>query len=381
MKACFLLFREMFAISLFVLGGGYAILAVADERFSRKRKWTEEGEIIGQLPLFQSMPGIIAGCTAVYVGRKVAGLRGAACALAGVALPSIAVFSAVSAGYAAIPVEEPHLAAAFTGMRCALSGVIAAMLAKTWKKCVPDLRSFAVFAAALAAIGPLRIPPAAAIAAAGAAGAALAWKKRAKARLLSIPWAFPLLFLKYGSIAFGGGYVLVPAYVRDFVGAAAPYLQLAESEFADVMALTQATPGPISVNCATFFGYRMGLEASGGSIVAGVALATAATLCLLLPGAVLLCAALGSLERFKASRTVQGLLAGVRPVAAAMMLNALWTFLSMCAWSPAADGAPGVAVHPLPAFAVAACAFISHRRLLGAVPLMLTAALLLALAA
>jgi hypothetical protein len=86
-------------------------------------------------------------------------------------------------------------------------------------------------------------------------------------------------------------------YVGDFVGEAAPYLQLSGSEFADVMALTQMTPGPIAVNCATFFGYRMGMD-SFGAPAAALLCAFVATLALLIPGSTLLYIALGSIERF-----------------------------------------------------------------------------------
>ena len=80
MKKLWTLFWEMFKIALCVVGGGFAILAVADEVFSKKLKWTEEGEIAAHLPVFQMVPGIIAGGTAVYVGRKEAGVPGAVAA-------------------------------------------------------------------------------------------------------------------------------------------------------------------------------------------------------------------------------------------------------------------------------------------------------------
>jgi chromate transporter len=151
-------------------------------------------------------------------------------------------------------------------------------------------------------------------------------------KLFSSFWLMSLIFLKYGAIAFGGGYVLVPVYIGDFVGKAAPFLQLSEREFADVMALTQMTPGPIAVNCATFFGYRLGL-AEMGTVPGAVLGAIIATICLLIPSAILLFIALGSLEKFKSSRIVQGILTGVKPVTISMMLNALWAFAMMSVYS------------------------------------------------
>ena len=42
-RALHSLFWEWFKIALFVVGGGYAIIAVADEVFGRKLKWLREG--------------------------------------------------------------------------------------------------------------------------------------------------------------------------------------------------------------------------------------------------------------------------------------------------------------------------------------------------
>lgn len=337
MKILWTLFWEMFKIALTVIGGGYAILAVADEVFSKKLKWTKEGEVIEHLPIFQMVPGIIAGNTALYIGRKVAGLPGAIAALTGVFLPSIIVFSIVCAGYSLIPFGNTYLDAAFLGLRAALTGIIAAMIVRGWKKSIDTFSAFMVMLVALVAIGPLKVNPALVVAASAILGIAVRFIRSesgaAKTRkMFSSFWLMPLVFLKYGAIAFGGGYVLVPVYIGDFVGKTAPFLQLTEREFADVMALTQMTPGPIAVNCATFFGYRLGF-AEMGTVPGAVLGAFIATLCLLIPGAILLYIALGSLEKFKSSRVVQGILSGVKPVTIAMMLNALWAFAMMSVWT------------------------------------------------
>lgn len=359
MKKYGLLFWEMFKIALCVVGGGFAILAVADEVFAKKFKWTEEGEIVSHLPIFQMVPGIIAGNTAVYVGRKVAGVPGALCALVGVFLPSVIVFSCVAAGYDRIPLDNRFLSAAFLGLRAALTGIIAAMVVRGWTKSVCGGYGYCAMALATFALAVLGVNPALVIAVAilcGVAAKLCAAGRRSETKTFrSAFWAIPLVFLKYGLIAFGGGYVLVPVYLGDFVGPSAPYLQLPAHAFADVMALTQMTPGPIAVNCATFFGYRM----------AGVPGAFFATLCLLVPGSVLLYLALGSLEKFKTSRLVQGILFGVRPVTIAMMLNALWAFASISVWTT--DG--GFAWHPVATLLAAGTFVAMHLKRLGVVRL------------
>lgn len=352
MKTLARLFFEMFRIALFVVGGGYAIIAVADEVFSRKLKWTREGELVEGLSLFQTFPGIMAGHCAVYVGRKVAGPLGSAVALAAVALPSLAIFLFVSMGYGAIPIGNPWLVAAFGGLRSALTGVIAGMIVRGWTKSVRGIYGYSAAAVAFVLL-VCGANPALVLVAAMVAGVVVEYAPRAGAsRRFNSLGVVMLIFLKYGALAFGGGYVLVPMYIRDFVGAGASLLQLPPEEFANLMALTQMTPGPIGINAATFFGYRL-----GG--VAGAAVATAA---LVLPGSILLSLALASLERFSGSRVVKGVLAGVKPATMALMLSAALSFAGMSLWSIADGG--GFSIHlDAIALAVFACFATVSRRL------------------
>lgn len=138
------------------------------------------------------------------------------------------------------------------------------------------------------------------------------------AALLSLGAIF-LTFAKFGLLSFGGGYVLVPIYIDEFVGPGAPFLQLPEHEFGNLIAITQMTPGPISVNAATFFGTR----------IAGIPGAIAATAGLILPSFFLMIFALRSLQRWKENALVRGLLWGVAPATIGLMLVALVSFLEM----------------------------------------------------
>ena len=236
-----ILFWEMFKISLFVIGGGYAIIAVADSIFAR-RKWTEEGELVDQLPVFQMLPGLIATHTAVYVGGKLAGGLGAAVGVSAVALPSVVIFTVVSMGYQSLPLDNPWLVSAFVGLRSALTGIIAATIVRGWRKNLADGFSYAVMAAGVAAIGLFGAPVPVVLGAAMAAGviSRLAAREQdgreAGAKRLNASWLPLLLFLKYGALCFGGGFVLVPMYIQDFVGAAAPFLQISSEEFSTITA-------------------------------------------------------------------------------------------------------------------------------------------------
>jgi len=66
---------------------------------------------------------------------------------------------------------------------------------------------------------------------------------------LSLFWAF----FKIGLFSFGGGYAILAMVQQEVV---ANNAWLTQSEFTDIVAISQMTPGPISINAATFIGYR-----------------------------------------------------------------------------------------------------------------------------
>ena len=326
------LFWELFKISLFVVGGGYAIIVVADGAFA-KLGWTEEGELLDRLPVFQSVPGIIATHVAVYVGGKVAGRLGAAVGVVAVALPSVAIFTAVSAGYAFLPLQSPWLVGAFVGLRAAIAGVVAAALIRGWRRSVDSAFAYAVLVMSVVAIAVLDVPVPFVLIAAMALGVAIPERRGAEeSRRFNSSWIPLVVFLKYGALCFGGGFVLVPMYLQDFVGPDAPFLKIDPAEFSNLMALTQMTPGPIGVNSATFFGFRM----------AGVAGAVLASAALLLPGSVALWFVLSSMEKFRESRIVRGIMRGARPASAALMICAMRSFVSFCPMALAASAVVAV---------------------------------------
>ena len=334
----FRLFWEWFKIAFFVVGGGYAIIVVADDVFGRRLKWIKEGELLEHLPVISSIPGLIAGNSAIYVGLKSCGRTGAVAALAGVALPSILIFLCVSAGFASIPKDNAWIDGAFLGLRSALAGVIAGTVWRTLFKSRADLSKGA--GVSLPAL-PLkeRIAGFAVFAAFAALAAAFA-----RESLVS--------FLKFGCIAIGGGFPLVPFYFHAFVGPDASLLNMEPEDFSNLMALTQMTPGPVSLNAATFFGYRM--NGVIGSIVASAAL--------LAPSYFMLSAVLAGIGRFRGSRIAGWFLMLLKPVSVALMCVALWKFCSLSVWG--FDDCGGIVFRPLAAvLAVFSAVMLARRKM------------------
>ena len=73
-------------------------------------------------------------------------------------------------------------------------------------------------------------------------------------------------YLKIGFFGFGGGYAMLSLIHSEVVMNNG---WLTNSEFADIVAISQMTPGPIAINSATYIGYEV--AGIAGSVVATIA--------------------------------------------------------------------------------------------------------------
>ena len=96
MQSLATIFVSFLKIGMFTFGGGYAMLPLIERELITKRKWIEQKEYLDLLTLAQSVPGPIAVNTAVFVGYKVRGLRGAAAALLGTVTPSFVIILVIA---------------------------------------------------------------------------------------------------------------------------------------------------------------------------------------------------------------------------------------------------------------------------------------------
>lgn len=108
------------------------------------------------------------------------------------------------------------------------------------------------------------------------------------------------MFAKIGLFNFGGGLAMLPLIFQSVQ----EFGIMSQEDFADLVALSQVTPGPIAVNAATFVGYNY----------AGLPGALTATLGVCLPSFVLMMIVCKFVDKFNESRAVQGIFTGIRPV-------------------------------------------------------------------
>ena len=95
------LFSIFLQIGTFTLGGGYAMLAMVEQAIVEKHKFMNKDEFWDLIAVVQTLPGVFAINTALYVGYKLGGKSGALVASLGAALPS---FVAIMHSYGQIMV-------------------------------------------------------------------------------------------------------------------------------------------------------------------------------------------------------------------------------------------------------------------------------------
>lgn len=117
------------------------------------------------------------------------------------------------------------------------------------------------------------------------------------------------VFFKIGALGFGGGYAMVSLIQTEVVN---EHAWMTVTEYSDVLAISQMTPGPISINTATYVGY----------MVAGVPGAILSTISLCFPSILLMILVVKYLLRNKENKYVQYIMSGLRPVLGGLILAA-----------------------------------------------------------
>ena len=69
-KTLYQIFKTFFKVGTLLLGGGYVILPLLQSELVDKKQWIDDDELCEYYALGQSVPGIIAANTAIFVGYK-----------------------------------------------------------------------------------------------------------------------------------------------------------------------------------------------------------------------------------------------------------------------------------------------------------------------
>ncbi len=121
------------------------------------------------------------------------------------------------------------------------------------------------------------------------------------------------VFCRIGAVTFGGGYAMISLIQQEVVGRG----WCLPSEFADMVAVSQMTPGPVALNTATYV----------GKITAGVPGALIATFGLIFPALCLTTLVIRFLDRVKSSRAAEPWIRGIRSAAIGLIGAAVLFFM------------------------------------------------------
>lgn len=337
-----------------------ALISVVQTEIVERRKLLAPAEMLDGISLATILPGPVAVNVVAYVGYRLRGGTGALVSATGVILPAFVLVVGLSAAYFHWG-QIPSVNKLFLGFIPAVTAVVVNAAWGMARKTILGLPELAIAAIACLLLlykGGFTITLSIMVGA-GVTG----WlvfarfadtlpptpakvpesrpaEKNPGTRLLSI--GAPLaaapflaldaglamkLFLTFAGMSvllFGGGFVFIPLIEQIVVQ---EHSWLTRQEFVDAIALGQITPGPILISAA-FIGYK----------VSGLIGATAATIGIFLPPAVLMLASAHFLARVKNSLAVKSVMRGIRPAVIGMIAAAAWSIGSTAAptWQSAA---------------------------------------------
>jgi chromate transporter len=364
------LFLSFLKIGLVGFGGGVAVLAQIRTLTVRKRQWLTDADFAEAVALAQSLPGTSAGNAVTYIGVRLRGWRGATAAMSGFILPSMLIMIGLAIAYKHVH-NFAGSERFFHGLNGAVVALILVTAWRMGKNILTRRWQWVLAVLAFLAVAIFEATVLEVVLAAGLIGiyfdafgekqlsrlrnlGTIVARRRTRIRTrlarqrrtpryeltkapeaiededeqelttfrsigffaasmpviakLGLLFTLSAIFLRIGSVTFGGGLVMVPLIESEVVNT---HQWLTHQEFADAFALGQITPGPVLIT-ATFVGYR----------VAGTLGALVATISIFLPAFVITIAAASSMRRFRNNKQVQSFLQGVAPAVVGLLVAA-----------------------------------------------------------
>jgi chromate transporter len=122
-------------------------------------------------------------------------------------------------------------------------------------------------------------------------------------------------FFKTGLFIIGGALAAIP-FLQEMSAKTGWFTQ---AELADMIAVSESTPGPIGINMATYVGYK----------TAGVAGGVVASVGLVLPSLIIVLVIARLLQKFRESKIVDSAFRGLRPASCGLIAAAGFSVLRM----------------------------------------------------
>ncbi len=139
-----------------------------------------------------------------------------------------------------------------------------------------------------------------------------------------------LTFFKIGAFTFGGGYAMLPLIQKEVLA----HGWMTQDLLVNFIAVSESTPGPFAINMATYVGSQVGGDFGVWGSIFGSFCATLGTV---MPSFIIILLVAQFYEKFKSSKTVKGLMSGLKPAAVGLIASAVLTIaataLAPAGWS------------------------------------------------
>jgi chromate transporter len=300
--------RFFLKLGTLAFGGPAVHIAMMEDELVRRRGWISSDEFLDLLAMSNLLPGPSSTELAIFIGYRLRGFRGLLIAGICFILPAFLMVWGIAIAYVRFG-RLPAVSGILYGLKPVVLAIVIQALWRLGRTAVKN-RRLAVLGIAALALCFIGVSPTVVLFATGGLALILHWtsqQTKTSATLLSIPpGGIFLVFLKFGCVVFGSGYVLLAFLRADLV---TNRHWLSESQLLDAVAVGQITPGPVFTT-ATFIGYLL-----GGS--RGAALAT---LGIFAPAFVLVALTGPFIGRIRKRKFAAPLLDGLNVGALALML-------------------------------------------------------------
>ena len=126
-------------------------------------------------------------------------------------------------------------------------------------------------------------------------------------------------FFKIGLFTFGGGYAMLPLIQEEVLNKG----WIAQEFLVNFVAVSESTPGPFAINMATYVGSEVGLTFGNLGVFGAFIGSVVSTLGVVLPSFIIILLVAKIYDKFKKSKTVKGLMSGLKPTVIGLMSNAV----------------------------------------------------------
>lgn len=135
---------------------------------------------------------------------------------------------------------------------------------------------------------------------------------------MELIWELFSTFFVIGLLNFGGGGAMLSLIQNEVV---VKHLWLSEESFTNIVAISESTPGPIGINCATYVGYEVLHNAGWGQFLSIIGSATT-TLAVVLPSFILFFIIIRLFNRFHSHPVFASTMKALSPAVTGMIAAA-----------------------------------------------------------